>query len=314
MRLFFIVVAALEISCLLFISSVTVESRAIGNRTGANLRQHPKWSDKDFAVSFSWDDGNDPQVTFVPSLMRSLHIRGTFYITPFFLDPVTDQPTPDQLQDKRNWARDYYVAHEVGGHTLHHLDMSDPRLDSAKIKYQFSKSNEILSHRLNRTIRSFAWPFGRFSEKSLALSQSYYTNTRSTRCSMNQWSTSDTLLHSCEMSNDVHANMREVMRAKSEGAWLIFHGHGVDSCAPVESEWVDVKLRVNDSKHKNNGPAKARDAVSAIKNVRTGKVHECRHGWNPLHKLAVQETMHKVLQLDPYIDTVGNIFEYRRGS
>jgi peptidoglycan/xylan/chitin deacetylase (PgdA/CDA1 family) len=273
-----------------------------------------RWSDKEFAVTFSWDDGNDPQVTYVPSLMESLHISGTFYITPFFLDPIHDQPTPDQLENKWNWVRESYATHEVGAHTLDHLDMSNPRLDDDRIVYQFNRSNEILHRHTNRTIRSFAWPFGRYSANSLALSLSYYASVRSTKCAINTWNNDGApLLHSCEMSNDVSANVRNAMRAKSQGAWLIFHGHGVDSCAPVGSDWVDVTLPVNESRHQNRGLSKADErAVSAIKNMRTGKVYECRYGWNPLKKRVVEETMDIILRLRPWVDTVGRIFEHRR--
>ena len=271
------------------------------------------WNGKSFAVSFSWDDGNDPQVTYVPSLMASVGVRATFYVAPFFLDPVSDKPTPDQLDDKWAWARASYVTHEVGGHTLDHLDMSDRQLNETRIRDQFVKSNERLTRGFRRrSVDSFAWPFGRYSQRSLAISRSYYENSRTTSCRTNERTNTDYLIHSCELSNNVEANVRKAFEAREEGSWLIFHGHGVNACAPMHTDWVDIDLDVRQSKHKNAGTAKSQGKVTAMKNVVTGEVRECRHGWKPIDRRSVEKTMHFVLALDPFVDTVGSVFRYRK--
>ena len=68
------------------------------------------------AVSFSWDDGNDPQITFVPTVMAKYGFSGTFYISTMFMDPVNDRPTPDQMTDKWERARRNLMMHEIGLH------------------------------------------------------------------------------------------------------------------------------------------------------------------------------------------------------
>jgi hypothetical protein len=70
-------------------------------------------------------------------------------------------------------------------------------------------------------------------------------------------------------------------------------------------------LNITESKYKNTGNAKSNGRVTAVKNTVSGKVIECRYGWNPLDWKSVERTMKLVLELDPFVDTVGNVFKYR---
>lgn len=77
------------------------------------------WNGGRAAFSTSWDDGCDPQVSFVPTLLTSHRIAGTFYISPApFMEPLRWKATPDRLPDKWGLARKNFFAsgpqqHEV---------------------------------------------------------------------------------------------------------------------------------------------------------------------------------------------------------
>lgn len=264
------------------------------------------------AVSFSWDDGNDPQVTFVPSLLAHYGIKGTFYLSPAFLDPVYDAPTPDQLKDKWTWANAMYTTHEVGAHTQDHIDMSDARLSMSDLETQFEGCNARLRAMLkNRTIpKSFAWPFGRYSQRSKRVAHRVYDSVRTTECRGMPWRHVTQDLPSCEMKNSVAHNRAILDHANRSNHWVIFHGHGVESCQVPERGWSDVQLSVEESKHKNMGRAKARGNVSAIQHSTTGKVLECRHGWNPLSPNVVRKTLESSLSFRPWIAPVGEVYDY----
>ena len=84
----------------------------------AILQKHPEqvpgariapWNGHRGAFTLTFDDGNDAQVTFAPTLLSSYGINATFFITPQFMDPPDDDPVPMQLEGKCDLARNHLL-------------------------------------------------------------------------------------------------------------------------------------------------------------------------------------------------------------
>jgi len=61
---------------------------------------------------------------------------------------------------------------EFGSHTLTHPDLT--RLDRTGIEYEIRKSKEIIEDNLGMPVSSFAYPYGKYDEKSIETARKYY--------------------------------------------------------------------------------------------------------------------------------------------
>ena len=268
----------------------------------AELVRIAPWNGHRSAYTSSWDDGNDAEVTFVPTVLAHYGVRGTFFLTPFFLDDPLDDPTPSQLVDKWNIARRLYRrgGHEVGEHSVghDHFDRGGASAEGAA-EENFGNCSDRLDREFpetNGTTRVFAWPFGGHSPGNGAfkVAEREYLASRTIHCSSIRWDHSmdpstRTALPGCELSrsnmagcaslplshDDEHAALSVVERAHRDRAWVIGFGHGVQSCA--HENWTDTYV-----------PGRGEVLSEAIRHDVTGETVECRHGWNPLPKRLVE--------------------------
>lgn len=260
-----------------------------------------RWMGRRRAVSFSWDDGNDPQVTFLPTVMTKYGLSGTFYISTMFMDPVDDRPTPDQMTDKWEHARHNLMMHEIGLHSATHLNMNK-EIDET-VKAEFAQNRIRLENEFSLPkdyTWTLAWPFG-IPKRGVDLD---VLAMRTTNCAPNDW---DRMpyheLHACDWDGN-----QQIVDDK----WVIYFGHGADSCAMVDTNWEDVTLMVNESRHRNAGPAKA-SSVSAIRNRDTGETIECRYGWSPIVHGNVERRL-STIDNDTWVAPIGRIVRYHTAA
>ena len=102
-------------------------------------------------VTTSWDDGSKLDLKLA-ELLEKRGIRGTFYIPKTFLD------TPLERDDLRVLDK----LHEVGAHTLNHVDLTKVSLLQAKEEIEEIKAylEDILGHKIDM----FCYPDGKFNE------------------------------------------------------------------------------------------------------------------------------------------------------
>lgn len=100
-------------------------------------------------VTTSWDDGSKLDLKLA-ELLEKYGVKGTFYIPKAHLD---DPLGRDDLRvlDK---------VHEVGAHTLNHVDLTKASLLQAKEEIGGIKAylEDILGH----TIYMFCYPYGKY--------------------------------------------------------------------------------------------------------------------------------------------------------
>ncbi|MBA7507577.1 hypothetical protein ES706_06297 [subsurface metagenome] len=102
-------------------------------------------------VTTSWDDGSKLDLKLA-GLLDKYGIKGTFYITKTYLDNPL----------KRDDLRVLDKVHEIGAHTLNHVDLTKVSLSQAKQEIEGIKAylEDILGHK----IQMFCYPYGKYNE------------------------------------------------------------------------------------------------------------------------------------------------------
>jgi len=110
---------------------------------------------KNTVVSLTFDDGAADNY-YVRSILAQNNIHATFYIVSGFTG-MAEYMTEEQLRGL------YEDGNEIGGHTLHHVNLDET--SGADLK------NEICQDRMNLMnygfrVASFAYPFGHYDEEA----------------------------------------------------------------------------------------------------------------------------------------------------
>src|SRR5437879_579802 len=109
-------------------------------------------------ITTSWDDGH-PLDFRIAELLTKNGLAGTFYVP-----RVGEYPTMSAEQ-----VRELSRTFELGGHTLHHVDLSGATEDVAAKEIVDCKS--WLEETTGAPCRMFCPPKGRYSRRHLALMQ-----------------------------------------------------------------------------------------------------------------------------------------------
>lgn len=110
-------------------------------------------SHEDLLVTTSWDDGQEIDLKLA-ELLTKYGIKGTFYVTKSYYDPL-----PLEKQDIIEISRE----HEIGAHTLSHVDLTSISVSEAKSEIVGSKL--YIEEVIDRQIKMFSYPYGRYNEK-----------------------------------------------------------------------------------------------------------------------------------------------------
>ena len=101
-------------------------------------------------VTTSWDDGQRVDLRLA-ELLSKYGIKGTFYVAGCFQDPL----------GKHDMA-EIDKEHEIGAHTLTHVDLSNTPYSEAE--REISGSKAYLEDSLGHSISMFCYPYGRYNE------------------------------------------------------------------------------------------------------------------------------------------------------
>lgn len=103
-------------------------------------------------VTTSWDDGH-PCDLRLAELLRAYDVPATFYV-PVYNDERA-RMSPRQV---REIARDF----DVGGHSLHHVDLR--RIPLAEAGKEIVEGKKVLEDMVGRELRCFCYPWGSFND------------------------------------------------------------------------------------------------------------------------------------------------------
>lgn len=194
-------------------------------------------SGKRAAVSLTFDDARESQVsTGIPTLDRH-GVRGTFYVVPGNVEPRREA-----------WRRAAAAGHEIGNHTVTHPcsanfpfargnALEDYTLE--RIEGEIAEANRRLRELVGVTPRTFAYPCGQTFVGRGAGCASYvpvvarhFLAGRGFRDDAVNDPLRCDLAQLCGTDGDglgFEELRRETERAAAEGGWIIFCGHEIGS-------------------------------------------------------------------------------------
>lgn len=105
-------------------------------------------------MTTSWDDGGKEDLR-LSELLAEYGIRGTFYI------PKTHQKA-EPLREEEILA--VAEKHEIGAHTLDHVDLTGIPAEQAQAEIAGSKA--YLEDILGKSVRMFCYPYGRYNART----------------------------------------------------------------------------------------------------------------------------------------------------
>ena len=105
---------------------------------------------KYLVVTTSWDDGQKIDLKLA-KLLTKYGIKGTFYITKSYRDPLEKEAVVEIDQE-----------HEIGAHTLNHVDLTDISISEARREIEGSK--EYIEELIGHEIKMFCYPWGRYND------------------------------------------------------------------------------------------------------------------------------------------------------
>ncbi|HET6465839.1 MAG TPA: polysaccharide deacetylase family protein [Nitrospiria bacterium] len=109
-------------------------------------------------VTTSWDDGH-PCDLQLSRLLSARKLKGTFYV------PIRNSEGRRTMESDeiRTLAR----SHEIGGHTLNHLDLTS--LSRAMARDEIVEGKRQLERLIGRSLKGFAFPRGRMNASIVSL-------------------------------------------------------------------------------------------------------------------------------------------------
>ena len=103
-------------------------------------------------VTTSWDDGHQLDLKLA-RLLQKYDVKGTFYISPFYLKNRLTEAEIKELSK----------CHELGAHTLTHVDLTSVPINRAEKEVGGSKLylEKVLGHEINM----FCYPKGKYNQR-----------------------------------------------------------------------------------------------------------------------------------------------------
>lgn len=116
--------------------------------------------------ALTFDDGSLDNATLLPSVLRSLRVPATLFVCPGLLGEPHPWVRPEagmrlmNLDELREVAELPFI--EIGSHTNTHRDMAQIS-DPSEAYGELRASKLMLEEMLDKPVRSFAYPYGRYS-------------------------------------------------------------------------------------------------------------------------------------------------------
>ena len=114
---------------------------------------------RDVYVTTSWDDGYHEDLKLV-RLLDTYHLKGSFYI------PIKSIKSNLTLENIRKIARN----HELGAHTVNHVNLIKQSIKNAK--YEITQSKIELEEIIEDEVKMFCYPYGHYNSKIIQLVKS----------------------------------------------------------------------------------------------------------------------------------------------
>jgi peptidoglycan/xylan/chitin deacetylase (PgdA/CDA1 family) len=148
--------------------------RAVGLTDAVeNLYRGAPLPEKTFVLTF--DDGYRSVYSEAFPVMKRHGMSATVFLTVGDPHCPGGRIPPLNGSEMLSWAEVTEMREagiRFGAHTLTHPDLT--RLGTEKIEYEIVKSKEIIEGVLGEPVRSFAYPYGRYDERSMGIAGRFF--------------------------------------------------------------------------------------------------------------------------------------------
>lgn len=122
-------------------------------------------------IVLTFDDGYKDNISTAAPLMKKMGMNATFFIPTSYIDGTRQKKWADGTpREYMNWddIRELSkMGFEIGSHMIHHIDLT--ALDQTQLRLELEGSRNILYENIKKEIRVLSYPYGRISQKVIAL-------------------------------------------------------------------------------------------------------------------------------------------------
>jgi peptidoglycan/xylan/chitin deacetylase (PgdA/CDA1 family) len=198
----------------------------IGIFTGPLFAQHTitNWPDnKKAAVSLTFDDGYPSHISMVVPAMNARDLKGTFFVITDYVDSYPGWPRWD------SWREAAANGHEIGSHTIHHLDLTQLTPEALQQELEGSRL-KIDSEIPAQKCLTFSYPYGAYNDAVQAAVKQYgYIAARTTNPGLN-FQLVDFLVNA--NGDDANKTLSEISAwtdsTEANSAWQVVYIHSLD--------------------------------------------------------------------------------------
>jgi len=296
----YLLVFILVFAGLFLLSKGAFASGSVSNHEVTRWRDNHK-----AAVSITFDDGYESQITNAIPLLNARNLKATFFL-------ITSWPSWTIPHDGITWA-DWEKAtqgHEIGSHTVDHLDLTTLSTGflAGQLQYELSDSQSTINEYFtDQKCVSFDYPYGKTNAAVEAATSQYYIAARGASSYLNYYP-GDEPQGSPKLDffnvwsygaddpldvNDVEQNY--LIPALQNSAWLCTHFHEVQNPGPFQNfldylltqdVWIDTFGSIVRYMQE-----RIHSTVTVISDYST---------WSPKIVLSVTHTLRS--SIDPYVE------------
>lgn len=131
------------------------------------------------AASITLDDGTYDQYSTAWPILDEKGVKGTFYLAAGLIGQGDwdDHGTLRRMMDWNQAARIAAAGHEIGSHSLNHVDLTGPNVD---LQLELRESRLLIESKLPGVkVETFCWPHWRETKETIAAARREYISARS---------------------------------------------------------------------------------------------------------------------------------------
>src|SRR3989344_2268716 len=205
------------------------KQKTVGNIPPVNILKYDYSAEKNICltddlefkkglVSLTFDDGWKEIYQNAIPILDKAGVKSTQYVNIYESEDINSKyvTTENILAMER-------VGHEIGSHAIHHKRFTE--LSDSQVKEELEESKDLLLRMGLRSVDTFAYPYGEYTDYSVQLSrESRYIGVRISIPSMNDRRTDKFLIYGYQIENWMTFEpyiKRLIDRAIAEKKWLI---------------------------------------------------------------------------------------------
>lgn len=224
-------------------------------------------------ISFTFDDGFESFYINGLPIFNAAGMKGTLFYATGLGDGTVNNGQTDDNKPAMTWDQVQSLQNtygwDIGGHTISHVPLATGGLTAEQVKAELENSKARLIEQGIYPVTTFAFPEGDYVNATLVETIKDYAASRGFQdVGLNTFPYNKAVLLDESLDNLMTLAQAEafVDQAIANKQWLIFSGHGIETAANPNYEYVwtisNLQALVNYIKSKNVPVVKVADAIA----------------------------------------------------